>query len=338
MLNYTDSAGMIAFDPDGTVSWAGPGGGGGAHAIALADLDNDGHVEVIHGNTVWNDAGEIVMQAPVSEVWIPAAADLDGDGDQEVVYGYAAYHHDGTPYYTSNGPTPHFPQIADWDEDGLPEVIVTSNSGITVLEHDGVVKISNANPGGQGGWIRPAAIHDVDGDDSPELVVGTADEFAAIDGDMTAIWFAPVDEASGFASGTAFDFLGLGTAQAIYADEGTLRVFDEVGDALMQVPRSSWTQLEYPVIADVDNDGSAELVVTSAMTDGQQTAPTLQVIRDAEDRWIPARRIWNQHTYHVTNVREDATIPAEEQPHWEQLNTYRTQAQSEGGSICIPEG
>ena len=30
--------------------------------------------------------------------------------------------------------------------------------------------------------------------------------------------------------------------------------------------------------------------------------PALQVLRDADDRWIQARRIWNQHAYYVTNV------------------------------------
>jgi hypothetical protein len=82
----------------------------------------------------------------------------------------------------------------------------------------------------------------------------------------------------------------------------------------------------------VDNDGSAEILVSS-----YGTVPTLQVIRDVKDRWIQARRIWNQHTYHVTNVREDGTIPQFEANSWEQLNTYRTNAQIEGGSICNPE-
>ncbi len=62
----------------------------------------------------------------------------------------------------------------------------------------------------------------------------------------------------------------------------------------------------------------------------------LQVIRDAEDRWVPARRIWNQHTYHVTNVREDGTIPPQEPKHWDLLNTFRTQAQIDGGGVCKP--
>ena len=65
-------------------------------------------------------------------------------------------------------------------------------------------------------------------------------------------------------------------------------------------------------------------------------APPIQVVRDRLDRWIPARRIWNQHTYHVTNVREDGTIPQIEKPHWQLLNTFRTQAQIGKNGVCLP--
>jgi hypothetical protein len=60
----------------------------------------------------------------------------------------------------------------------------------------------------------------------------------------------------------------------------------------------------------------------------------VQVIRDVEDRWIQARRIWNQHTYHVTNVREDGTIPQHETPSWTLFNTFRTNIQIENGALC----
>jgi hypothetical protein len=63
----------------------------------------------------------------------------------------------------------------------------------------------------------------------------------------------------------------------------------------------------------------------------------VQVIRDVEERWIQARRIWNQHAYHVTNVREDGTIPQNAKKSWEQLNTFRTNAQIEGGGVCMPQ-
>ena len=94
------------------------------------------------------------------------------------------------------------------------------------------------------------------------------------------------------------------------------------------------------MVTDVDNDGSAEILVTSERSGPWATSPpspTLQVLRDGQDRWVAARRIWNQHTYHVTNVREDGTIPQFEAPHWRNLNTFRTQAQIEpGGGVCEP--
>jgi hypothetical protein len=49
----------------------------------------------------------------------------------------------------------------------------------------------------------------------------------------------------------------------MYADEQNLFVFDGVGAVLLQVPRSSGTLSEYPVVADIDNDGSAEILVVS---------------------------------------------------------------------------
>ncbi len=38
----------------------------------------------------------------------------------------------------------------------------------------------------------------------------------------------------------------------------------------------------------------------------------------------------------MTNVREDGTIPMVEPHHWEGLNTFRTNAQIQGGSVCNP--
>jgi hypothetical protein len=103
---------------------------------------------------------------------------------------------------------------------------------------------------------------------------------------------------------------------------------------IFQIPRTSQTLAEYPIVADVDNDGSAEIVVVSNAYG--PPSPTVQVIHDRDDRWVPARRIWNQHTYHVTNVREDGTIPAHEAPSWQHLNSFRVNAQTDAGGVCVP--
>ena len=128
----------------------------------------------------------------------------------------------------------------------------------------------------------------------------------------------------------------------MYGDEDFIWAFAENGNPVVQQPRTSATVVEYPVVADVDNDGSAEIVVGSShylvYSGDMSEYPTVQVFEDAESRWIQARRIWNQHTYHVTNVREDGTIPQVEPKHWLSLNTFRTNAQIEKGGICEPEG
>ena len=49
-----------------------------------------------------------------------------------------------------------------------------------------------------------------------------------------------------------------------------------------------------------------------------------------------ARRIWNQHAYHVTNVREDGTIPAHPKASWKFTNTFRVNAQIQAGGDCQP--
>jgi len=337
---------IAIFDATGALVATGPGVGGNLIAWGLADLDADGDVEIYGGGAVFDHLLNQVASFPISEQWSAhAAADLDGDDDLEILAEAAAYHHDGTVYFSNPGiitaSAGTYPQVADFDGDQDPEVLVAAEDGAVLLDHQGNV-LWQGFGGGSGDANRPMAIHDFDGDDEPEFgasALGGGFAFGVYEATPGTLWTGGAVDSSGQSGGTAFDFLGAGIAQSVYADETTLWVYDEVGTVLMQVPRSSLTQIEYPVVADVDNDGSAELLVVSNPYNGPQTAPSLQVIRDVQDRWVPARRIWNQHTYHVTNVYEDGTIPQVEPKHWTLLNTFRTQAQvAAGGGVCEPEG
>jgi hypothetical protein len=296
---------------------------------------------------VLDHAGELLFTVPdgqYSGMSTPTAADLDGDGDLELMSGQRAYHHDGSVYFAGPGLVPDwvFPHVANLDDDDEPEVLLQQmgyaiGPGATVvLEHDGAVKYSVML-----GASFPFTIHDFDGDGRIGYSTATqgGDFVAVFEPDGSPLWTVPKPGGSSSSSGTAFDFLGDGSAELITGDEDFLYALDGIdGDVVMQVPRSSATGLEFEVVADVDNDGSAEIVVPASSYPGtDMTSPALQVIRDARDRWVGARRIWNQHTYHVTNVREDGTIPQFEPPHWQQLNTFRTQAQLEGGTYCKPE-
>jgi hypothetical protein len=343
---------LYAFDHTGAVLWGPAGQWGGpaintgsvswySAAIALADLDHDGEVEIIGGNTVFDHLGRVKWSAPLAQAnWnATTVADLDGDGLQEVVLGASAYHSDGSLYWTTDL-EPGYPQVANLDNDPQPEILLTNINGLSVIEHDGKVKYRDKRPTGVAGvgtnWLRPATIHDFDGDGKAEYAMSSANFYTVYRADGSILWSAPVLDASGIAAGTAFDFLGDGKAEAMYADESNMFVFDNVGHPILTIPRSSGTLTEYPVVADIDNDGSAEIVVVSNIYPGRPTSPTVQVIRDKMDRWIQARRIWNQHTYHVTNVREDGTIPQRELPSWSRLNTFRTNAQINGTGVCQP--
>ncbi len=335
---------IVAFDHDGTHKWTSSVTWSEVYsgAIALADMDNDGDVEIIAGNMLFDHGGNHIFTAPQpAGNWsATTAADLDGDGDLEMVLGHAAYHHTGAPLYVNTAVLPGYPQVANLDSDAEPEVLINNQNGITLLNHDGSVIYTNLRPTGATTgfttWLRPSTIHDFDGDGVAEYAVSSANQYACYEADASILWQAPVSDQSGIAAGTAFDFLGDGVAEAMYADEQFMFIFDGAGQVLMQTPRTSGTLSEYPVVADIDNDGSAEIVVVSNSLGGQPSSVTVQVIRDVQDRWIQARRIWNQHTYHVTNVREDGTIPQFETPSWTSLNTFRTNAQIENGGVCTP--
>ena len=162
-----------------------------------------------------------------------------------------------------------------------------------------------------GGYGGPPTIADVDGDGQPEIgVAGVDPTYVVFEADGSVRWtkvqllMAPLVTGS-----SVFDFEGDGTAEIVYGDELFLRIYRGVdGAVLYALPKGSSTAYEFPLVADVDADGNAEIVaVASYFEFGSQTG--IFVIGDANDTWVPTRQIWNQHTYHVTNVNDDGTIP-----------------------------
>ncbi len=152
------------------------------------------------------------------------------------------------------------------------------------------------------------------------------------------------DDSSRSTSSSVFDFNGDGSAEVVYNDECHLRVYDGLSGRILYTRESpSRTVIENPVVADVDNDGNAEIVtvmntetVQCSEFSGRDDLPNgLRVWGDPTDTWVAARRIWNQQSYHVTNVTESGGIlahpPASHLDYnGRYYNTYRSQPRSHG--------
>ena len=136
---------------------------------------------------------------------------------------------------------------------------------------------------------------------------------------------------------SVFDFNGDGAAEVVYNDECFFRIYDgKTGKVYQRLDSQSPTRIEYPVVADVDSDGNAEIVFSGSNARSEscgRPAGTMlngiNVIGDPTDRWVSARRIWNQHAYHVTNVLESGAVPTHEVSSWKtyggrSYNTYRS--------------
>lgn len=349
-------------------------------APAIAELDGKAPPEILVGAQVSRYLAspqphlEVVWtRSSAAAFWgsLSTAADLDGDGRPEVITSERIYDGqsgaDKTPAGLSE--RPFYPQVADFDLDGRPDLLL-----IEAQKEGQSVRIVNAQSGApifgpyriaKGGWGGPAAIADFDGDGVPDFAVAGSSwlfvyalRCAVTDTSGTRppgchgpgeglLWAQAIsDRSSGSAGVVAFDFNEDGAAEVIHRDECWLRAYrGHDGKTLWAKTVTSSTGIELPVVADLDGDGHAELLVAADVdvdhfgacpTPGRPEAETrtpwdewtrgILVFRDPQKRWAGARRLWTQHTYHLTHIADDLSVPLVEPPSWKSHNSFRQAA------------
>jgi hypothetical protein len=288
-----------------------------------ADLDLDGQLEVVGGNVAYHADGSVAFDRTAElRDGYPAIGDLDLDGRPEVVVVQSAFI-----------PSPYA---------GDHWLLALRADGTTLWGpvdiNAGLAPAADAAAGTVGGG-GPPTIANVDDDAAPEIALAGAYAYVVFEPDGARRWASVSDDRSSRKTGSSvFDFDGDGRAEVIYGDQQWLRVYDG-GDGGVRfcLCNTSATLWEYPVVVDVDTDGHAELVVASndyafgactaapglgaceqARLAAGDTAGThgIRVFASPSRDWVGTRRIWNQHTYHVTNVSERGTIPTHERPNW----------------------
>jgi hypothetical protein len=264
---------------------------------------------------------------------ISVLADVDLDGKLDIVTGNTVYGADCQPKAGwPNGRPDGLVAIADISGDAHPEIVVVSAGTVRMQDWRGAVLWGPVAipPGGGVGGGAPT-IADFDGDGQLEIGVAGRSSYTVFKATGAVLWSRPTQDDSAVTGSSVFDFQRDGRAEVVYGDECYTRVYDgQTGATLFQGKNPSCTVHENPVIADVDRDGRAEIVVGTNSVCATQCEwepgvftshfgsglHGITVFKDLRDLWVGTRPIWNQHAYHVTNVSDDGSIPVQEQTHW----------------------
>lgn len=250
--------------------------------------------------------------------------------------------------------------VANLDDDPFPEIIVVSpastsfppgpSGGLWIFNHDGslfappVGLLQQINPNSsQNHFIGPPteiaiAVNRVPGSiqtfaDPPRIIL------YVFETDGTEVWhkdLSPNFHSDRASLPSAFDFDGDGDAEVVYQDSEYLYILNgQDGATRFQLAITSPAGVHptmIPVIADLDNDGGAEIVTVASQSFlvGAPPRQGIVVIGDANDNWVHARRIWNQWLYNPAYVNEDASIPPLAGNSSEIQNSLREQIPLEG--------
>ena len=275
-----------------------------------------------------------------SPIYSTFAVDFDGDGKLELLAGTQIYDVDipsktitlktGWQLPSSELPGSFVSEgqaiPVDIDNDGILEVVVITRSGSArVLVWKPQANNQSKRVGyysAAGSYHSTPMIGNIDDTPYLEIVFITDGGYMyALNYDNTKPmgeriamkWRLSHSDNSGSTGATLFDFNQDGTNEIVYRDETQLRIIDGSGSSASV--KSTFTNVrsgtvrEYPIVADIDNDGEAEILV-SGHTSSSGINGYLRVFKAGDNTaWAPARKVWNQYMYNVVNVNEDLTIP-----------------------------
>lgn len=230
--------------------------------------------------------------------------------------------------------------IADFDLDGETEILVIRDD--TDDQHvDNTYFYAYKPSNGQIIFQKPhncastsyVFIGNIDTDPYPEIVLlenqpnGSTEKifcwrYTPQNG-FNTVWSQNHDDRSGQTAMTLFDFNQDNIMELVYRDNNNLRIINASGKShitgndtiklynLYTRKMAAGTGCEYPVVADVNGDGAAEIVATGLLD--QHLSYDVGYggvhIFGSPSSWSSARPVWNQYMYHVTNVNEDLTTP-----------------------------
>ncbi len=327
----------IALSADGTVEWIASGvtmsepyDAQDYPSPQVADLWGDGSPEVVFDAFIIDGAtGALVSElfredGKTTRYTIPTIGDIDRDGVQEIVFHNRLFEPDGTEVWQSRmvEEKGFWSAIINYDEDDDGEVVMIGGGLMGIYDPDGTVlsevEVASNQPG-------PPCVADFDGDGAVEIAWANSTSLRLYELDGTEIWARSIEDATGLSACSGYDVNGDGAYEVLYADEQTFGIYDGTSGSAKYVyfEHASNTVWEYPVVADIDGDLSAEIVFAS--NDPQESGgwSGITALGHANQGWLASGPTWHVHDFAVTNINPDGTIPTSPPPSWLEYNIFR---------------
>ena len=317
-----------------------------AGAPFLIDLDHDGVPEVLDAQNLLDAECNLLAQVPgdayhsssvvVVSGDVPEGVVATGDGFLDLATGIVSpigdLYSDGAQvadiaYFTFG--------VLGWE--GHPIVIGSDGIRMFGAELDGTVLWNDFafNDGQDPRNLDRITAGDLDGDGKPEIVSEGDDSLlvTSLEGEViTRIKHPMLSHIGGIAMADLDADLEY---EVIWWGFEGLFVFDGIGLRAVASNTEIMTRLFWtdPLVADIDGDGSAEIVVVGtwkAFDDVGYEANHIFVLGPAAGRWARTRPVWNQTMYDPTTIRDDGTMVVFPKYNWETYNTSRAQPAHDG--------
>lgn len=336
IARYEETLGVATWLSDSSK----PFGAGGY--LSITDFDENDTAEILAAGAIYNaitgkllaDVSAEIFKYPAAYNWFSTiAADvlpdvfcMDCDG-LELINGKRVFSVDLkngklTERVVMNNMGEGVAAVADFNQDGLLDIIVNDAFRKDSSQYD-TIYVYDPRTGDligspfiykptQYSFIAsPPLIGNIDHDPKPEILL-LRNVLYAIDDDMTLKWKNEdvQDLNSGYCTLTMFDFNCDEMQELIVrGGDGYIHILKGIdGEELAKDVCSSYTAGERPVIADMNNDGHADILCSCGEGLKVWTGA-------APNNWAPSRKVANQYGYFNVNINDDLTVPCQQQNH-----------------------
>lgn len=345
---------LVAFEHDGTLKWESqyipdqdPGRVPTDYAwggIGIADFDQDGNPEIYVGDVVFNNDGTVKWDGSMSQGYfrnrkpISNAVDIRPDiPGLELLAGNTLYSSNGGVVWHNADLGDGFTGVGNFDSDSDAEIVLVYSRAtpltarLALLDHLGNPIGNEYTISNEPGFPSKPLLTNLDRDPEPEVVliwfgIGNLNTMFAFDwvcDRFQVKWVGPtVMDVSGWSMPMAYDFNDDGISEIVHHDEKNWYIIDgQSGNILYSQPFLHATLIDTPVVANIDSDDYTEILVFGCVGYGFAGDNILKAY-ECKNECPLSRAIWNQYSYHISNVNDDGSIPQFEELPWLTHNSW----------------